>query len=316
MRIGEIRNIVKGAANASDQLVVHSEPLYNGQAYGVDGYAQLIEALKLISDMSWNDLDFDQVQAVIDKYGDEERYVELTDTEYANLGGYVSSLNNKFPIYLSVINSIVVDQEESFINIKLPVNIDSFTGLNSINARLDKLFKEFSVDGGIKFVGFDKGTDWYTVQIIGLATYAAFIACLKIGQEIMRFRKEYYNSETAKVEFETAKEIFTQTKDVPSFETYQDKRIEKLIDSKVNDAVEKLDLKGAKGKPELTNQLIIATTDLVQQLGEGVEFHLSLNPPEYAKETAGSLSIDYKKLRAIATPKEVKTIADSKDRAN
>lgn len=36
-----------------------------------------------------------------------------------------------------------------------------------------------------------------------------------------------------------------------------------------------------------------------KELGEGVEFHLSLNSPEYAKEKSGNLEIDYKKIRAI-----------------
>jgi hypothetical protein len=53
--------------------------------------------------------------------------------------------------------------------------------------------------------------------------------------------------------------------------------------------------------------LVIATKKLVEALGDGAEFHLSLNPPEYAKEQSGQLTIDYTKIREIQkveTPKQ------------
>ena len=32
-------------------------------------------------------------------------------------------------------------------------------------------------------------------------------------------------------------------------------------------------------------------------MGDGVEFHLSLNPPDYATEEGGELKIEYKKIK-------------------
>lgn len=254
--------------------------------------------------MSWNEADFDPVQALIDKYGIGRQNVQITNDEYSQLSSYVASVNTRFPIYLEVIRSMVENQAETFINIKLPDDIKSFKELTENNNRLEKLFKEFNVDGQVEFRGFDKGSDWYTVCIVGVTTYHAFIACLKIAQEIMKLRKEYFNSEKARIEYETAKELFGQAKNAPTLVQFQEKKLEKIIESKVKEAVAEIENKGAKGKDELTNQLVKATTDLVGALGDGVEFHLSLNPPEYAKETAGSLTIDYKKMRELDEAKK------------
>lgn len=77
------------------------------------------------------------------------------------------------------------------------------------------------------------------------------------------------------------------------------------------------EIKETKGESRESahNKLLMATKELIKELGDGVEFHLSLNPPEYAEETAGSLTIDYKKMPAIETKKELKQIATSTEDA-
>lgn len=318
MRVGEIKNIVEEAADESNRLTIESAPLYGGQAYEVENYSRLIGAVTAISDMSWNNVDFTPVQAIIGRYGIDVERVQITDEEYSQLDSYINAVNTKFPIYLEVIRSMTNAQSETFINIKLPEEVKSFKELSEINSRLDRLFKEFNIDGQVELKGFDKGSDWYTVCVIGITTYHAFIAGLKIAQEIMKLRKQYFNSEKAKIEYETAKEIFNQVKDVPTLDEFQEKKIDKIIESKVHEAIAEIDNKGAKRGQELTNQLVKATTDLVAALGDGIEFHLSLNPPEYAKVTAGSLIIDYKKMRELHKGEEekVKQILDGQKAVN
>ena len=58
----------------------------------------------------------------------------------------------------------------------------------------------------------------------------------------------------------------------------------------------------------MQTKLVKATTKLVEILGEGTEFHLSLNPPEYVSEQAGQLVIDYKKIEALKFQTEIKQI--------
>lgn len=62
----------------------------------------------------------------------------------------------------------------------------------------------------------------------------------------------------------------------------------------------------------LQTKLVNATTQLIKELGEGTEFHLSLNPPAYAKEQAGQLVIDYKKMETLKPVEVHKEIEPAK----
>jgi hypothetical protein len=65
----------------------------------------------------------------------------------------------------------------------------------------------------------------------------------------------------------------------------------------------------------------MATKDLVKLLGDGVEFHLSFNPPEYANEKLGILNIDYSKMTEVEVdknkkPKQVEAPKLTNDKTN
>jgi hypothetical protein len=78
--------------------------------------------------------------------------------------------------------------------------------------------------------------------------------------------------------------------------------------NKIDELIEKIDETNGASKEELGSKLVKATQNLVSELGSGVEFHLSLNPPSYAKETGGSLEINYKKIQEVVN----KEIGESK----
>ena len=56
---------------------------------------------------------------------------------------------------------------------------------------------------------------------------------------------------------------------------------------------------------------------IVETLRDGVEFHPSLNPPEYIKEESGEIRIDYDKLHEIeAKTKKPKQITEDKSESD
>lgn len=312
MRIGEFNQLLNNATSDTGELNTSGTAKYGGQAYRIDGIGVKATFALELAEMNIIDPLEDPAKTILLNNKDSET-VELTAEDHQQVVAVFSKINSELPNIRKMAQAFSDTQDEQAINIKLPTNIKTFDDLSTINKRLDKLFKEFNIDGQAEFRGFDKGTDWYTVTLIGTGTYYAFLAGLKIAQEVMKLRTEYFGSEKAKVEYETAKEIFGQTvdkKSLPTLEEFQEKKIEKEIQSRVNEASREIEKKGAKDDIELSGQLVKATTDLVEALGDGIEFHLSLNPPEYATETAGMLAIDYKKMRELAPPKEdVKQIA-------
>lgn len=310
MRLGEIRNILWEALTEDNKISLEHEPIFGGQAQIVKNYGPVMSALGLISDLSWNTTDYAPIEAIRNEYDVQLKEIQLPLDKFNQLNSYISSLNANLPVYISILETMVKDQDEKAINIKLPDNIKSLDDLTSFNKRVDKLFKSFQIDGQFEFREFDKGTSWYEIAIIGVYTYHYFIACLKIAQEYFKAESEYFKSREVKISFEASKK---RNNDL-TFENYKKEWLEAFIKEEVRSLVEeKIKETNGETNESLQTKLVIATTGLVKELGDGTEFHLSLNPPEYATEQAGQLVIDYKKIQLLKPENKPKQIPSAKE---
>lgn len=307
MRLGEIKNIIEKSINDSNQIVIDSKPIFNNQAYIINNYKILIDIFNIIWDLPWNDVNSDWICAVIDAYWEDKDSVQITAQEFNQLDSYFSQVNQKLPFYYSILESMTEKQDEQIINIKIPEkNVDSLDSLNEFNDRLDKLLKTFNIDWeSYIFKWLDKWTSWYEILIVWYYTYIVFLACLKIAKAFFEAKEAYYKSEDAKLNYIASlkeKEKFTEK----WYEEYLDKLTNLKIESKVKEALENLWIQDwIKGKksPELQTHLVVATKELIKELGKWTEFHLSLNPPKYAEENWYSLQIDYKQISALIEEK-------------
>ncbi len=312
MRTGEIKNIIKQVVNDQFLIQINNEPVYGGQAYQINNFTELLEALDILSKLKWNDADFTQVQQIISTYKNSGRQVILTADEFNQLNSYISSVNPKISLYYLTLDSLTDEQDEKTINIKLPPKIKSLEDLNEFNKKIGSSLKLFNVDGQFEFKGFDKGTEWYVMVPLGILSYHAIIACLKIAQEYFKARTEFFKSKEARISYEASLNKNERDRPEDDFEKYEKRWLEIFIESEINKAIEAIGLNGHT-KEELQLKLIKATTKLVEELGEGTEFPLSLNPPPYAIEEAGELKIDYKKLAESNPKEEVKNLEAPKE---
>ena len=87
------------------------------------------------------------------------------------------------------------------------------------------------------------------------------------------------------------------------FNKFKEKRIQLEIEFKLKQVIKNItnDRKDINGMScnELENRLKVATNDLIKEIENRVEFHLSLNPPKYLIESNGKLEIDYMEIRKI-----------------
>lgn len=296
MRLGEIKQIIDQVMDDNSQIVIDHTALYGGQANLVNNFQQFVEVYDLISDLEWNDVDNAQLKSVIEKYRETGDAVRLEEAEFSLLNTYISAVNQKMPYYYSILKGLVGEQDELAINIKLPEDVSSLEELSVLNSRLQKTLDLFNIDGEFTFEDFDKGSAWYVVCAQGLLTSTFFLACLKIAQEVMKLRSEYFKSEEAKISYEAAK---AKTNKDLTTDAFQKSWIEVYMDTKVKEIIDAVNDKNGATRAELQTKLIKGTTKLVKELGEGVEFHLSLNPPDYVSKTNGGMVIDYKKIREI-----------------
>lgn len=297
MRLGEIKQIIDKVLDDNNQIVIKHNAVYGGQAYHINNFSELVDAYDIINPLAWNDVDDTQLEPIIDKYRDISNPVLLEQAEFNTLNSYISAVNQKILYYYSVLEEMVEDQDEQAINIKLPDQIDTFDGLSSLNNRLQKTLAFFNVDGEFRFQCFDKGSDWYVVVTQGLLSSAFLISCLKIAQEILKFRTEYFKSEEARISYEVAK----STSESLNLDKFQGDWIDKYLSEKVKAVIDEIGERNGASEAELQTKLIKGVTTLIKEFDEGVEFHLSLNPPNFVNKTNGSLKIDYQKVRQIRT---------------
>lgn len=312
MRIGEIRNTISRVLNENNQIEVKQDGLYGGQAQQVNNYGLLVEALEIVIDQAWNKIDPTPIKEIINKHGKDATSAVLSVDEFNALNSYVNSINSQMPLYFSVIQSLTDHQEEKAVNIQLPLKIRSFDDLNQLNKRLNEIFKLVNIDGEFEFCGFDKGTDWYTFCSLGILTHTYLFACLRVAQQYLKTRTEYFKSEEARISYEASLKSEEQDSG-ESFEKYKERWLERFVEIEVKKVIDSVKQTNGKTIPELQSQLVKATTKLVQELGEGVEFHLSLNPPEYAQEQGGQLVIDYKKIQSLMPKEEPRQLGDKKN---
>lgn len=304
MRIGEIRNIIRAVTDENGLILINADPIYGGQAYAVRNFKALVDAINIIANQSWNEFDFSPLKLVFDKYTKDRKHipkgVDMELADYNVLSTYVETVNTKMPTYVSVVWSLAQDQDPQVINIKIPEKYKTINNLTEFNNRLEKLFKIIDIDGdGAVFKGFDKGSDWYVVCLAGSETYHAFLASLELAQQFFTTKIEYYKSKKARLDYEAALAIQPDGKATNTdtgFEQFKEKRMDLELEEEAKKVVEDITQPNGREHSELVTQVIKEVKGLINEMGEGVEFHLSLNPPGYATEEGGLLSIDYKKI--------------------
>lgn len=309
MRLGEIKQILDNVVDENNNIVLENESIFDGLAYIISNYVDLARALEILDNQEWNDYDSTQVLAIFRHYPPKRNRQQITQEEFNQLNSYISSINQKLPYFCSILDSIVVEQDEKCINIKLPEKTITFKELSNLNKQFENTLSLFNMDGGFIFNGFDIGTSWYIICAEGILSCQFFIACLKVAQELLKTKGEWFKSEESKLSFEAAK---AHMKELSSLE-YEETWLDMFLDKKVKEVIEKIGETNGATKEEAHTKLLKGTKSLIKQLGEGVEFHLSLNPPSYTSEIKGSLEIDYKKIQQMRA-KEAKEIGNNKQK--
>lgn len=324
MRLGEIKSKLSEVITTDNLIIIQVESLYQGQVYKINNLEQIVEAIEVIKDQKWNNVSYDLVSNIVLKVlKNQYSNNELSPEEYQNLNTYISQVNSYIPQFYSILTATTNKQDEWAINIKIPEkDVKSFAKLSEFNKKTDLLLKKFNIDGQFDFVGFDTGSAWYVVVAMAPMSYAFLIGCLKIAQEALKTKKLYYEGEKAEIEFKKAEIEYqsalkvnkTSDAEIEATKDQIDKYIQNKIDFEMENKIKKIVHEighGSKTEDEVITQIMIGTKNLIKDMEEGTEFHLSLNPPEYAKETSKGLTIDYSKLSLITKASETKALTSA-----
>lgn len=283
-------------ATEEGRLILRAEPIYGGQAYKVYNFELLRQALLDLKGQNLLLVDMPELveQTIISNKKDS---VVFSNAEFAELQNFVNNANQTLPTVLTVLRSFSPKQDEQILNIKLPEGLGCPEQYSSFNKRITALFQKFGISKeGIHIVGFDSGSQWYEVLCQNANWIFPFIvSCLQLGFEVWKARKDTKKQSEAQFTVDIINNNFATDNKKITVDDYLDKIVDEKIQRGIDERLEKLGTPAGKTREESKVMLVTATKALVKELGEGTEFHLSLNPPDYVKDGATTeyFTIDY-----------------------
>ncbi|MBR6364402.1 MAG: hypothetical protein IKS08_04965 [Alphaproteobacteria bacterium] len=308
MRLGEIKSELKQVLDNNNKITVKATQMYGGQLYKVDKFNLLIKSLKMLHLQKWNNLNFSNIDSIIKKYDIDQKEILLENPDYSNLQRYISELNQFIPVFYGILETMVPDQDEHIINIKLSdTQVQSLTALSGTNKDLETLLKTITVDGDYVFKGFDVGTSWYMILITGGVAYKLVVAVIDLAQKFCGAVEKFYNAKEARLHYLAALKKEPSEKEL---EEYVTKVVDLKLDVAIEDVVTQLGIDPEDH--ECKTKVKKAVNLMIKQMNNGTEFHLSLNPPKYATEINGKITINYEEIRAI-NAEEVPQIEHKED---
>ena len=316
MRLGVLKNIIDDATDENIHLKFEAQNLYEGKLFEINSYKTLIAALAILIDQPWLETDTEPFNKLIEDYGDTAEKVQITPEQHSALTQIVNQANKQLPVFYGILDEMVEEQEQEVINVKIPENnLTDFDSLNKFNKDLQEVFKLIvkykGFRGDIKFKGFDIGTSWYEVLIIGgPLVYSAFLGVIEIADRLIQTRKGWYESEDIRLSVEAKKRELATEENPAEKVTKNDIKthIDNLFVISAEEQVVKLIEKFPKPPndlKEMQNSILMGLNKIITLIEKGTEFHPSLNPPDFVKLNGEQLfHVDYEGLKKSLEKKE------------
>jgi hypothetical protein len=314
MRLIEVK---KNLANllAGDTIQIQTEQQYSG-SQTIQKSRDLFSVLEFLSDQPWNDADFAHIQAIIDKHASlNAQQITVDQSEYEQIRSYVNHVNQRLPVFLGIVNAIAQEQSPEDINIKLSSTIDSPLKLEALLGDITELEKYSNIEGkGLKFSGFDKGSNWMVLTAATSLSYGFIMACLKLAQEITATKENYFKTETAKIAYiasldKSKKEEISES----GFKKYLENYSEVQLNMGAQKIAKNIGSVNGHQAGDIQPKAINATKSLINIIRKGNEVHLSLSSPkEITESAAGEIDLDYSYLTGLAKQAEAEQIEGEK----
>lgn len=307
MRVGEFHQILQDATNEDGTLQTNGEAIYGSQVFRISKFslkARLINAIDNLGLMP-EAADKATIDLINSHSGDDVFLAEASQHDQIVL--LFKLLNPELPVIAKTVKSFSPKQEEQIINIKLPAEISTFKELHEYNKSIEAVFKKFGITSGAKIKGFDVGTEWYQVLIESSPLFKYFVGAAGIAWFAIKTRKMWYESEQTRLTVLSMKDKDKKVDD----KSYVDSLINKLINEEATKLVEQLGTPDNREVPETISMVEGGVKAIVEEIDNGSEFHLSLNPPEYLAESKDGrlFKINYSQIPKIEKLEKAKEIS-------
>ncbi len=326
MRTREKYQILLKATDENHNLILKTRVLPDERSHFIENSKQLCTVYRAIKNFPWSIVDDEyhktQIKEILER--DTTDNMILSQEQYEILRDWAKNANNHLQTTVDVLHQTFSEKGSYTISIKLPKEtITDLKKLNTFNKEvmdsLEKLVLE-RYHGRFEFAGFDTGSDWIDIVIVGLegkqllTAYAGVLGVIFIAQKSMELRTEYHKGNQAKYDALIAKQSL-QDKQSIKLENITERDIKEHINKKVKiqirEELDKLVEKTQLGNEDATS-FEKALDILVEHMEQGAEYHPSLNPPENLIMEDGN-EICYEKLHELLEQEKQKQVNDKND---
>ena len=316
MRLGVLKNIIDEATDDNIHLKFEVQNLYEGKLFEIRGYKTLISALEILADQPWLDTDTKPLDNLIKEHGNTAAKMQVSPQHHNALSQIDNQVNQKLPIFYGILTELVDEQEEEIVNIKIPEdNIGDLESLSKFNKELQEVFKLIvkhkGLRGDVDFKGFDVGSSWYEILIIGgPLVYSAFMGVIEIADRLIQTRKSWYESEDIRLSVKAKKRELAKKDETPEPPTQKEiaDHVNGLFEISAEELVAELIDKFPEppnDPQEMQNSILMGLNKVIALIEKGTEFHPSLNPPEFVKQNGEQrFHVDYERLKKSLEKKE------------
>ncbi len=296
MRLQEQLNLL---GVSLEKTRIQANKLSNG-SIKIINMKELNEGISIIQDLDYLHPELKKIMEVDFFYNYVNDELILTPELYSTLTNFFNQLRTKIKITYDLIQTLLPEEDELSINIKLP-NHNSLQDISSDLLTIDKILNQIlthkEINSGYSFKNFDVGSSWICLVIAsGLAL--KFIAGLVWSACVIRKKKIECD-----ILVEHAKTLTIKNESLQDIVDGQKKLLETLTHSEAENLLEENNI--GNTDPEFLKRLIYAITQTAELINKGAEIH----PALYAPEDSKNLFPDFKNLNLIES--KTKLIKDN-----
>ncbi len=318
MRLGEIKNILDQYLSPEHTIVLNTEAKsgYGNQYVLIKHYDRFVFIESFLAQQGISLNVRDNFLSHLKPHNPHSEEVLIQNNVLTQINQYLNALNPFVQMFYMVISNLAKPQDPHMLNIKLPDKEDfSIKDMENLMKKLHIIFcgiaDSIDIPASFDIVGVESGSKWLDVKINvdvkqSLTLFGVIMGLLSIGTKTFQTREAFFKSEEAKLSYEIMEEEYRKN---IGFEEH----VIRMVDKKRgNDIAEVLEKTGVN-KPDAKNKMETIVVQIVEALRDGVEFHPSLNPPEYIKDEANGIKVNYEMIKEIeAEQNKPKQITEEK----
>lgn len=275
---------------ANNLLELNAVEINNGAGFNIKNALKLSKGINIIEKLDYLNPELNAVKELGILNNLVNDTITVNRNTYGSVVTAIESLKRKIVLNLNLLNSTIVEVDDSTICIKL-IEYKSLDQIGNELKQIDKIITQAitheKISGTYEFLTFDIGSSWIYITLSS-ALALNFIAGLVWAACVIR--KKWLEGTYLE---KTIEQMNIKNESLRDIQDANKKQLDRLLESEAKNLMKEFDLDNTNNEYE--NRLIYSIKELSQLVNNGVQIQPSL----LVKEDSKNLFPDYGKLDLI-----------------